>query len=155
MTPDQLRTLFLAGGLLSLGCGGGVAPSEPAASGPGLDLMAMTVADRFAAPDQERGGRRFSIVPRNAPVAGKTTLEWIPEFWRYLFSLPASQNPELVDSADCGVGQSGPGRRGRWLARHARAGHPPDRPAARARSPTTTEREAALAPSAASLTRGE
>jgi hypothetical protein len=73
----------------------------------------MTTADAEAMSSRHRHGDEdqrphFLIVPKGVPVAGKTTFGWIPEFWRYIYSVPASQNPELVDSADCGVGQSGP-----------------------------------------------
>ena len=92
-----------AGTLLALGCGSGVTPSASQPSDP----AALTTQDR-SADHEDHGDARFHIVPRNAHVAGKTTLGWIPEFWRYLYSVPASQNPELVDAAECGVGQSGP-----------------------------------------------
>jgi len=102
------RTVFAAGAIVALGCGAGVAPPDSSASGAGTDRMAMNSAQRGAERDQDESEPRFRIVPRNAPVAGKTTLEWIPEYWRYLFSLPADVNPELNLSADCSVGQSGP-----------------------------------------------
>jgi len=101
----RLDGLFAAAALLTVGCGAGVVPSGPAATGvAGTD---MASAERGSMREEDHG-QRFHIVPRQAVVAGKTTLGWIPEFWRYLYSLPASENPELVDSADCAVGQSGP-----------------------------------------------
>ena len=102
MRLDVLHTLLAAGILLPLGCGAGGAPFGPTTS----DSAAMAAPDRAAAHEDVHA--LFHIVPRNAHVAGKTTLGWIPDYWRYLFSLPVSVNPELNDSADCGVGQSGP-----------------------------------------------
>ena len=101
MRLHETRTLLAAGALLVAGCGRGAAPSQPGGSAP--DTAAIRT-------DRERSdhGPRFFIYPGDARVGGKTTLGWIPEFWRYIFSLPASENPELVDSADCGVGQTGP-----------------------------------------------
>ena len=90
---------------LVAGCGNGVAPSDPGASA--TDAQTDTAAMRTDR-EENHHGSRFFIYPRHARVEGKTTLGWIPEFWRYIFSLPASENPELVDSADCGVGQTGP-----------------------------------------------
>ena len=117
MRLHEIRTLLAAGALLVAGCGSGVAPSDPgsSAAGTGTDTAAMT-RDR----EESHHGPRAFIYPRHARVDGKTTLGWIPEFWRYIFSVPASENPmleagprplatpELVDSADCGVGQTGP-----------------------------------------------
>ena len=104
MRLHETRTLLAAGALLVAGCGSGAAPSQPAASA--TDTAAMRT-DREGNDDGQRSPR-FFIYPGDARVDGKTTLGWIPEFWRYIFSLPASENPELVDSADCGVGQTGP-----------------------------------------------
>jgi len=105
MRFDRFEVLFATAALVVLGCGGGVAPSPPA--GADVSGAGMAPADRRS---MEKGddGRGFAIVPRPAVVAGKTTLGWIPEYWRYLFSLPVGTNPELNDSADCSVGQSGP-----------------------------------------------
>ena len=94
MRLDAPRMLLAAGTLFTFGCGTGVAPSSPAAGDTGSSA-AMATADR--ATHEDEGDARFHIVPRNAHVAGRTTLGWIPEFWRYLYSVPASQNPELVD----------------------------------------------------------
>ncbi|MGZ6027852.1 MAG: hypothetical protein ACXWK5_00430 [Myxococcaceae bacterium] len=105
MRLDAPRMLLAAGTVFTFGCGTGVAPSAQPADDTGSSA-AMATSDR--ASHEDKGDARFHIVPRNAHVAGKTTLGWIPEFWRYLYSVPASQNPELVDGADCGVGQSGP-----------------------------------------------
>jgi len=103
MTRHETRILLAAGALLVAGCGTGAAPSGPGETG--TDTAAMT-SDRS---EHDRGDApRFFIYPRQASVEGRTTLGWVPEFWRYIFSLPASENPELVDSADCGVGQTGP-----------------------------------------------
>jgi len=107
MRLDVPRTLLAFGALLALGCGAGVAPSDPGATQAGIS--AMSPNDRSGRHEgDDQGDARFFIYPGQARVDGKTTLGWIPEFWRYIFSVPASQNPELVDSADCGVGQSGP-----------------------------------------------
>jgi len=103
----DVRTLFVAAPLLALGCGAGVTPSEPGATDPG-GAAAMTPTDQAAVREAAHDWSWFFIVPRHVPIAGKTTLGWIPEFWRYLYSVPASQNPELNPSADCGVDQSGP-----------------------------------------------
>jgi len=105
MRLDCPLGVFAAAALVALGCGGGAAPS--ASSGTDLASSGIASADRASRQDDERGPR-FHIVPRHAAVHGKTTLGWVPEFWRYIFSLPATENPELVDSADCGVGQTGP-----------------------------------------------
>ena len=104
MRFHETRTLLAAGALLFAGCGNGVAPSDRGASA--TDTAAMSTGHRGTHPGDRSPG--FFIYPRDARVDGKTTLGWIPEFWRYIFSLPASENPELVDSADCGVGQTGP-----------------------------------------------
>jgi hypothetical protein len=103
MTRHETRILIAAGALLVAGCGTGAAPAGPGDTA--TDAAAMT-----AHHDQNDRGHepRFFIYPRQARVEGRTTLGWIPEFWRYIYSLPASENPELVDSADCGVGQTGP-----------------------------------------------
>jgi hypothetical protein len=108
MRLHETRTLLVAGALLFAGCGSGVAPADPGASATDVrtDTAAMTAHREDG--HHRHPGSRFFIYPRNARVDGKTTLGWIPEFWRYIFSLPASENPELVDSADCGVGQTGP-----------------------------------------------
>jgi hypothetical protein len=105
MRCHETRTLLAAGALLVAGCGSGVAPSDPGASATAArtDTAAMS-RNR----EENHHGPRAFIYPRHARVDGKTTLGWIPEFWRYIFSLPASENPELVDSEDCGVGQTGP-----------------------------------------------
>jgi hypothetical protein len=97
MRFDRFQVLFATAALVVLGCGGGVAPSPQ--TGTGVSGAGMASGD---------DGPRFHIVPRPAVVAGKTTFEWIPEYWRYLFSLPVGTNPELNADADCGVGQSGP-----------------------------------------------
>ena len=104
MRLHETRILLAAGALLVAGCGTGAAPPDPSAS------ATDTAAIRTHHEENHDGDRspRFFIYPRDARVDGKTTLGWIPEFWRYIFSLPASENPELVDSADCGVGQTGP-----------------------------------------------
>jgi hypothetical protein len=104
MRLHETRTLLVAGALLVAGCGSGAAPSQP--GGSATDTAAMST-DREGKDHAQRSPRVF-VYPRDARVDGKTTLGWIPEFWRYIFSLPASENPELVDSADCGVGQTGP-----------------------------------------------
>jgi len=106
MRLHETRTLLAAGALLVAGCGNGVAPPDSTESSTGSDSAAMT-ADHESSGHGHHGPRAF-IYPRHARVHGKTTLGWGPEFWRYIFSVPASQNPELVDSADCGVGQTGP-----------------------------------------------
>ncbi|HTS83271.1 MAG TPA: hypothetical protein VMH40_21930 [Myxococcaceae bacterium] len=103
----DVRTLLAAVPLLALGCGAGVAPSGSGASGSGAGA-AMAPVDPAAGKEAEHHRSWFFIVPRPVPIDGRTTLGWIPEFWRYLYSVPASQNPELNPSADCGVGQSGP-----------------------------------------------
>ena len=110
MRPN-VRCTLLAAALLAVGCGAGVSPPDPASSAGATAAMttadAQGMSDRHRRDDEDRTSR-FLIVPKQVPVAGKTTFGWIPEFWRYIYSVPASQNPELVDSADCGVGQSGP-----------------------------------------------
>jgi len=108
MRLHETRTLLAAGALLVAGCGTGVAPS--AQGGSATDTTAMNADRGQNHQDQNDQGQqpRFFIYPRQATVDGKATLGWIPEFWRYIFSLPASENPELVDSADCAVGQTGP-----------------------------------------------
>ncbi len=106
MRVEVFRTLFAAGAVLALGCGAGIAPFAPGATGAGSTAMASAEHDRGQEPDG--GDPRFFIFPRQARVDGKTTLGWIPEWWRYIYSQPASQNPELVPSADCSVGQTGP-----------------------------------------------
>jgi len=106
MRLDVPRTLLATGALLALGCGAGVAPSAP--TDPAGAAASMSPSSRAGDHEGDQGQPRFFIYPGQARVDGKTTLGWIPEFWRYIFSVPASQNPELVDSADCGVGQSGP-----------------------------------------------
>jgi len=109
MTLDRPRPMLTSLALLFLGCGAGVAPSEPAAAGASSTTMTRS-ADRHGGQDQDQNQDQpgFAIVPRQAKVAGKTTLDWIPDFWRYLMSLPADVNPELNLSTDCSVGQSGP-----------------------------------------------
>lgn len=102
MRLDDSRRLTLAAALFVLGCGAGVTPTASNTTDPGNGTAALSARD----PDDDPP--RFHIVPRNVHVAGKTTLGWIPEFWRYLYSVPASRNPELVDAASCGVDQSGP-----------------------------------------------
>jgi hypothetical protein len=104
MQLHDTRILLAAGVLLVAGCGAGVAPSGPGASA--SDTAAMTA--HREGKDEGSRAPSFFIYPGQATVDGKTTLGWVPEFWRYIFSLPASENPELVDSADCGVGQTGP-----------------------------------------------
>src|SRR5215472_3502318 len=106
MRLDVPRTLLATGALLALGCGAGVAPSAP--TDPAGAAASMGLSSRAGDHEGDQGQARFFIYPGQARVDGKTTLGWIPEFWRYIFSVPASQNPELVDSADCGVGQTGP-----------------------------------------------
>jgi hypothetical protein len=101
MRLHETRALLAAGSLLIAGCGTGAAPSGPGGNAAGAAATARQ--------DQNDQGQQpsFFIYPGQARVDGKTTLGWIPEFWRYIFSLPASENPELV-AADCGVGQTGP-----------------------------------------------
>jgi len=103
MRLHETRTLLAAGVLLLAGCGTGAAPSGPDGNAAGTAAIST-----HRKQDDQGQQPRFFIYPRQARVEGKTTLGWVPEFWRYIFSLPASENPELVDSADCGVGQTGP-----------------------------------------------
>jgi hypothetical protein len=100
MRLDAPRTLLAAGTMLALACGATGTPATASAS--------AASTDRTATREDEDRRPHFLIVPPQARVAGKTTLEWIPDFWRYLMSLPADVNPELNLSADCSVGQSGP-----------------------------------------------
>jgi hypothetical protein len=103
MRLHETRILIAAGALLVAGSGSGAAPSGPE------EIAAGTAAMRTDRRQDDPGQQPTSFIyPGQARVDGKTTLGWIPEFWRYIFSLPASENPELVDSADCGVGQTGP-----------------------------------------------
>jgi hypothetical protein len=105
MRFDRFQVLFATAAGIALGCGGGVAPSSQA--GTDVSSGGMAAADHRSTRENE-DGPSFHIVPRPAVVAGKTTFEWIPEFWRYLLSLPSDVNPELNLGADCSVGQSGP-----------------------------------------------
>lgn len=102
MKLHETRTLLAAGALLVAGCGTGAAPSAPGGNAAGTAAMST---DRRQ--DDQGQQPQFFIYPGQATVDGKTTLGWIPEFWRYIFSLPASENPELV-AANCDVGQTGP-----------------------------------------------
>ena len=101
MRLHETRTLLVAGALLVAGCGSGVAPSDPGAS-----------RHRHRRDDHRSRGQppRAAVLHLSAPRqgGGEDHARLDPEFWRYIFSLPASENPELVDSADCGVGQTGP-----------------------------------------------
>jgi hypothetical protein len=103
MRLHETRTLLAAGALLVASCGTSAAPSGPGGNAAGTAAMST---DRHHGDQGQQP--QFFIYPGQARVDGKTTLGWIPEFWRYIYSLPASVNPELVDSADCAVGQTGP-----------------------------------------------
>ena len=105
MRFDRFQMLFATAALVVLGCGGGVAPSPP--TGADVSGAGMTSAGRRSEQESD-DGPRFHIVPPSAVVAGKTTFGWLPDYWRYLLSVPVGANPELNDSADCSVGQSGP-----------------------------------------------
>jgi hypothetical protein len=48
------------------------------------------------------------VLPAFVPVAGKSQRRWSEEWWRWILSVPAAHNPELVLEQDCAVGQSGP-----------------------------------------------
>ena len=102
MRLQETRTLLAAGALLVAGCGTGAAPAGPGGNAAGTAAMS---SDRRQDDQGQQPG--FFIYPPQATVEGKTTLGWTAEFWRYIFSLPASVNPELV-AADCDVGQTGP-----------------------------------------------
>jgi hypothetical protein len=107
MRFDRFEVLFATAALVVLGCGGGAAPSPPT----GTDRSGAGTASADRRSGQENNdddGPGFDIVPRRAVVAGKTTLGWIPEWWRYVMSQPADVNPLLNPSVDCSIGQSGP-----------------------------------------------
>ncbi|MGZ6078127.1 MAG: hypothetical protein ACXWK6_10020, partial [Myxococcaceae bacterium] len=70
MRLDAPRMLLAAGTLFTFGCGTGVAPSAQPADDTGSSAAMAT--DR--ASHEDEGDARFHIVPRNAHVAGKTTL---------------------------------------------------------------------------------
>lgn len=46
------------------------------------------------------------VLPPNSSAFGKTYGEWSAEWWQWLYSLPADQNP-LFETADCSEGQRG------------------------------------------------
>jgi hypothetical protein len=52
-----------------------------------------------------RGG--VWAVPSSATVLGRSIDSWTESWWHWTFAVPAAQNPELVLTADCGVGQDG------------------------------------------------
>src|SRR5438046_3826702 len=47
------------------------------------------------------------IIPRDSVTYGRTYGDWAAAWWQWALSIPASHHP-LFDTADCGVGQSGP-----------------------------------------------
>ena len=104
MRFDRFEVLFATAALVILGCGGGVAPSPST----GTDTSGAGASSSGRSQQEREDGRGFAIAPRPAVVAGKTTLQWIPEWWRYVMSQPADVNPLLNASVDCSVGQSGP-----------------------------------------------
>lgn len=48
------------------------------------------------------------VMPADAEPGGASYTTWSEGFWRWVTSIPAAQNPELVLDVDCGQGQSGP-----------------------------------------------
>jgi hypothetical protein len=98
-------------------CGGTTGPpaSDPGASAPSSSDPMMSGGDVKASLDQLRNADssalhlpRFLIIPGNLSVFGHDTTGWTEEYWRWILSIPASQNPELVDDADCAIGQTAP-----------------------------------------------
>lgn len=48
------------------------------------------------------------VLPPHSHAFGKTFGEWSAEWWRFVLSIPASENPLLDETGDkCGIGQSG------------------------------------------------
>lgn len=55
------------------------------------------------------GGPNPGVFPPSATPYGKTYGEWGDEWWKWLFAIPASDNPALDETgAKAGVAQSGP-----------------------------------------------
>jgi hypothetical protein len=48
----------------------------------------------------------FFVFPNDAVVAGLSVTRWTEQFWRWLSSVPAAQNPDLVLGVSCGVDQT-------------------------------------------------
>ncbi len=86
-----------------LSCG-----SEPVAEPESADEQsALKEAETLAPAERECEGKPI-VLPRQVPVASKSQLRWTKEWWRWILSIPAVQNPELVLDVDCGLNQSGP-----------------------------------------------
>jgi hypothetical protein len=107
----------LAAALVLQACGGPTSPpaSDPGASAPSISDPMMSGGDLKGSLDQLRSADssglhapRFFIIPGSVPVFGHDTTEWTEGYWRWILSIPASQNPELVDDADCAIDQTTP-----------------------------------------------
>ncbi|MBI4905110.1 MAG: hypothetical protein HY820_15860 [Acidobacteria bacterium] len=66
--------------------------------------LALLPACRNTAPESHGS---TVVVPPGAKIHGKTYGEWSAEWWKFVRSVPSSDNPLLHDDK-CGVGQSGP-----------------------------------------------
>lgn len=51
---------------------------------------------------------RVQVLSAQDSIEGRSITEWTESWFRWNFTVPASQNPALVLEADCGVGQSEP-----------------------------------------------
>jgi hypothetical protein len=93
MKIRMLSALLLA--MLASACAAAPAPATDDPEDVATSAEALTTGHAY-------------VVPQRIPVFGRSITRWTEEYWRWLSSVPASQNPDLDENADCGVGQDGP-----------------------------------------------
>src|SRR5690349_20909613 len=64
-----------------------------------LVVVLLLLAPFTSAPVTARDEHAIAYPP-NAKIAGKTYGEWAAAWWQWAFSIPAAENPLLVDTPD-------------------------------------------------------
>jgi hypothetical protein len=110
-----MRTLFLLSSICLVSCGLGTTDaSGPKTSGTGVpvtEFQKSNMSHHQNSSDDDDDDDDFKpakVLAASRQVGNKSQLDWSKEWWRWILSIPAAQNPELVLDVNCGQSQQGP-----------------------------------------------
>jgi hypothetical protein len=100
-----MRNIILLSVTMLIGCS--LTAAEPSGA-PSERLEPGRLNDRAIAACGHDDDEQVRVLPASRRIAGRSQLAWTKNWWRWLLSIPAEQNPELVLDVDCGNKQDGP-----------------------------------------------
>ncbi len=103
-----MRVVSICSLLTLSACGVENTAAASASASSVAELLESSGISPEAAAEGEKCSVGAWVLPKRVPIAGRSQLQWTQEFWRWILSVPADKNPELILDADCGIAQSGP-----------------------------------------------